>query len=136
MSETKVITTQFKLIEMSQTRARGACTRRDLKGMSYGKQNCLSLYSFRYLKTRIKEITYPFYSNSSISTLSLTLNTSELFTWFLYRLHDSLSCSLEVKKSSCQLFVWMQFVFNFLVSFFFYSVPFEKANIIRLESYS
>ena len=128
----RFITTQFKLIEMSQTWARGACTQRDLKGMSYGKRNCLSLYTFRYLKTKIKEITYPFYSNSSISTLSLTLNTSELFTWFLYRLHDSLSCSLEVKNH----LVWMQFVFNFLVSFFFYSVPFEKANIIRLESYS
>ena len=53
MSETKVITTQFKLIEMSQTRARGACTQRDLKGMSYGKQNCLSLSTFWYLKTKI-----------------------------------------------------------------------------------
>ena len=55
----KTITTQFKLIEMSQTQARGACTHRDLKGMSYGKQNCLSLYTFRYLKAKINEIKYP-----------------------------------------------------------------------------
>ena len=115
---------------MSQTRARGVCTQRDLKGMSYGKQNCLSLYSFRYLKTKIKEITYPFCSNSSISTLSLKLNTSELFTWFLYRLHDSLSCSLEVKKSSCQLFVWMQF-FSFIF-FLFSSIRESKYNKVGI----
>ena len=59
MSKKKVITTQFKLIEMSQTRARGACTHRDLKGMSYGKLNCLSLYTFWHLKAKINEIKYP-----------------------------------------------------------------------------
>ena len=49
--------------------------------------------------------------NSSISSLSLTLNTSVLFTRFLYRLRDSPSCSLEVKSRlvnylfGCSLFL-------------------------------
>ena len=33
MSKNKVITIQYKLIEMSQTRARGACTQMNLKNI-------------------------------------------------------------------------------------------------------
>ena len=89
-------------------------------------QNCFiqtkppSVYQSQYYTWNLVKTTR-FYSNSSISTLSLTLNKSELFTWFQYSLHDFLSCSLEVKNHlvsyifECNLFL----IFNF--HFFLFS---------------
>ena len=39
MSKIKAITIQYKLIEMSETRARGACTQRDIKKHTYPNGN-------------------------------------------------------------------------------------------------
>ena len=132
MSKNKVITTQFKLIEMSQTRARGWIEKYILRKTKLPLIVHVSV-SKKPNKWDNKRLS-PFYY-SSILTPSLTINTAELFAWFPYRLHDSLSCSLEVKSRlinylfGCGLF--LEFWFHFC-----YSVPFEKANIIRLESYS
>ena len=60
-SKNNAINIEYKLIEMSQTRARGCAYRWILKThISWGKQNSLWLYTFRYLKAKINEITYVF----------------------------------------------------------------------------
>ena len=57
-SKNKAINIQYKLIEMSQTRAHVACTQMDLNPKR--NKNCLWLYTFRYLKAQINQITNVF----------------------------------------------------------------------------
>ena len=54
MSKIKAITMQYELIEMSQTRARGACTQMDLKNTLILMETKLHLmYTFLYVKEKI-----------------------------------------------------------------------------------
>ena len=74
MSKIKAITLQYELIEMSQTRARGACTQMDLKNtliLMETKLHLIAHVSVYERKDKLENIRlYPFYY-SSISTLSL-----------------------------------------------------------------
>ena len=73
MSKIKAITIQYELIEMSQTRERGACTQRDLKYtliLMETKLLLIARVSVCKRKDKLENIRlYPFYY-SSISTLS------------------------------------------------------------------
>ena len=73
MSKIKAITIQYELIEMFQTRARGACTQRDLKNtliLMETKLHLIAHVSVCKSKDKLENIRlYPFYY-SSISTLS------------------------------------------------------------------
>ena len=118
MSKNKVITTQFKLIEMSQTRACGWIEKYILRKTKLPLIVHVSV-SKKPNKWDNKRLS-PFYY-SSILTPSLTINTVELFAWFSVPFTWLSKLFFRGKKSSYQLFVWMWFVFRFLVSFLLFS---------------
>ena len=72
---------------------------------------------------------------SLVSILFLTLYTEELFTWFLYRLHESLICSLAKKNCfvvGCVGKRWVLASMNSAVKYFVSYVWAQTLSIFSL----
>ena len=69
---------------------------------------------------------------SLVSILFLALYTEELFTWFLYCLHESLIWSLAVKNSLVVGFVGERWVLASLNSSIKYSAPYVRAQMLAI----
>ena len=96
MSKNKVIAIQYKLIEMSQTRARGACTQMKTHILMETKLHLIAHVSVSKSKDKL------WYFDS-------IFNVKHVRTLHMISVPFTRPSKLffRGKKSSCQLFVWM-----------------------------